>query len=539
MIGATSRKKIRLLCAFEIALGGSPEIRWSVDEVDEEDMLTIHVICGLRKSLGAGLGGGGSDVSGGGNGQGENGKGENGKIDGGSIDIPNDNLSTDDKGSGVGDDKGDIGNDDLGDKGRGREDEAENPDVFTVCFCGTGCARDEGEKTRRWDRLGWQFWMKSPRSICDKRIYDPQTGYIPVRINKEISGDLKSKSSSISIRGVGENDWFDQKNESDPLQIDGPLNVPEELVSYVRKAAGGNQRTLREQARGTSATALALHAANVAAASSAKQLNFIGHSRGGMEAIMAAWFLYAYGKSDIPVNIFAIDPVPGPGNWYGIITQLPPNVRTYVGVYAWDHLDTGFTPVVPRPNHKMWFPDQEIQLGGNIGATWSGLADDCQLADPLAATDKDPRQLEHFKLFMARGRHGTVAGNQTCDGQYDPEKVSDDVSSVPRLVYRMVRAYLTKWGTEFSEPCAVAESVDELRRKMHLDHAPFDLMGYGESRTSRLPTRQYVRRVSSISGRNPMSKYYLEDAVGEPPYRLAYPVTIERTGHGVVQWDFL
>ena len=48
-------------------------------------------------------------------------------------------------------------------------------DVFTVCFSGTSCTRDEGEVSR-------------PGS--DKAIYDPATGYIPVRIHLEISGSL-------------------------------------------------------------------------------------------------------------------------------------------------------------------------------------------------------------------------------------------------------------------------------------------------------------------------------------------------------------
>ena len=81
--------------------------------------------------------------------------------------------------------------------------------------------------------------------------------------------------------------------------------------------------------------------------------------------------------------------------------------------------------------------------------------------------------------------------------------------------------------------------VAELRRSIHTDHARFDAMCGGETRTSLLPLRPYVRRVSSISGRNPVNTYYLEDVVGDPPYTLAYPATIERTGKGWVNWNFL
>ena len=47
--------------------------------------------------------------------------------------------------------------------------------VYTVCFSGTACTRDEGEETR---------------SNSDKRIYCPNTGYVPVRLHREISGSL-------------------------------------------------------------------------------------------------------------------------------------------------------------------------------------------------------------------------------------------------------------------------------------------------------------------------------------------------------------
>ena len=61
----------------------------------------------------------------------------------------------------------------------------------------------------------------------------------------------------------------------------------------------------------------------------------------------------------------------------------------------------------------------------------------------------------------------------------------------------------------------------------------------GGARTSSLPYRPYVRRVSSISGGNPFNTYYMDNVVGDPPYRLAYPVTSERTDTGRVPWKFL
>lgn len=395
--------------------------------------------------------------------------------------------------------------------------------VFTVCFSGTSCTRDEGEVSR-------------PGS--DKKIYSPDTGYIPVRIHKEITGDLRATTPSITVRGVGENDWAVPRNDSEPLKLNGPLKASAGLLSDTKKYSGGDQRSTVSALSGWDAAALALHGANLAAASGAKAYNFIGHSRGAVECIMAAWFLQAYGSPEvknIPVRILAIDPVPGPGNWYGILTQLPPNVVDYVGVTAWDMLDTGFTGLVPRPNAKMAGTSQTLKLGSG----WADLADNYQLTDPLAPAKNGMHQPTSYQLFACRGRHATVAGNATSDGKYDPANVSQSAARVPELVYRLARAYLTKWGTEFRVASAVDTYSLPLRQEINLDQEVFDAMGGGALRDSVRPGRPYVRQVSSISGRNPFSTYYLEDVVGDPPYRQPYPVTAARTGAGWVNWTFL
>lgn len=403
-------------------------------------------------------------------------------------------------------------------------------ETFTVCFSGTACTRDEGEETR---------------SQSDKRIYCPETGYIPVRIHKEISGELKSDELSVTVRGVGENDWATPRNDSEKLFFDGENKVPEAFLDYVKIYSGGNQLSIAAQAVGWAAAALALHGANLAAASGARNLNFIGHSRGAVEAIMAAWIIYAYGNRDIPIRIFAIDPVPGPGDWYGILTQLPPNVVDYVGIYAWDIgasiADRPFLPVTPRPNRRMTGQpntgDVSHDLGGPLGTTWQTLANACQLADPLAPGNTT--QPQQYELYACRGRHGTVAGSVTSDGGYNPANNSESVAPVGKLVYKMARSCLAKWGTTFHSESAVAATEMELRNKIHTDHATFDAMGGGLPRTSRLPGRPYARRVSSISGSRTCDSYYLEDVVGAPPSDFAYPVTSERTGAGWVKWNFL
>ncbi|WP_318465250.1 Tat pathway signal protein [Photobacterium leiognathi] len=410
---------------------------------------------------------------------------------------------------------------------------SEDSNAITVSFCGTSCTRDEGEVTR---------------SDSDKNIYLPSTGYIPVRIIKELDGFGKS------VRGVGQNDWGSQNSNYSRLMVNGPLKAPASLLSDISSYISGDQKSMVEAARGSSMPALALHGANIAAASKADTINLIGHSRGACEAIIAAWFLYAYGDEKVrntPVNIFAIEPVPGPGEWYGLLTQLPPNVVNYVGVYAWDmcnnvqSYDHTFQAVVPRPNGRMRGESNEITLHDQSWANWikrehgwSVLADDAQQKDPLAPDDKTP-QPHGYELYACRGRHSTVAGNTTSDGAYDPKKDSANVAPVCELIYKMARGYLTQWGSNFSVPCAVEEDVLTLRKHIHMFHREFDYMGGGPTRNSQLPNRPYVRRISSISGYNPINSYYMEDVVGNPPYKLIYPVTSERQGKGWVDWKFL
>jgi hypothetical protein len=264
---------------------------------------------------------------------------------------------------------------------------------------------------------------------------------------------------------------------------------------------------------------------------------------------MAAWFLYAYGNQyrHVPINIFAIDPVPGTGKWYGVLTQLAPNVHNYVGVYAWDHMnvqlssaDVGFTPVVPRPNSLMTQNDaHHVKEMRPLGGSWKTLADNSQLDDPLAPNKNNLAQPQNYHLYASRGRHSTVAGIITSDGLYDPKKTDPDVAPVPRLIYKLARAYLTQWGTVFQNWCRVRENAKVLRTQIHSAHAHFDAMGSGETRTSRLTGRPYVRRISSIHGVDGTAKYFLEDVVGNPPHRLTYPCTVERKGEGWVKWKFL
>lgn len=98
-------------------------------------------------------------------------------------------------------------------------------------------------------------------------------------------------------------------------------------------------------------------------------VNMVGWSRGGVSCFMLANLMAADPVlRGIPVNIFAIDPVPGPMNFRSSQVALGANVKNYFGVYARDELSEGFSPVIPQTSAKMTilpFPGRHATLSGN------------------------------------------------------------------------------------------------------------------------------------------------------------------------------
>ena len=74
----------------------------------------------------------------------------------------------------------------------------------------------------------------------------------------------------------------------------------------------------------------------------------VGWSRGAITCFMVAHALQQSPRtSAIPLNIFALDPVPGPGNFHDANkVTLPPNVRNYTAVVQEDERRRIFKPVL-------------------------------------------------------------------------------------------------------------------------------------------------------------------------------------------------
>ena len=143
-------------------------------------------------------------------------------------------------------------------------------------------------------------------------------------------------------------------------------------------------------------------------------VNIIGWSRGGVSCHMLANALFEDEQlKHIPVNIFAIDPVPGIGNFQPHRTSIPANVNDYIAVYARDERSKGFAPTIP-----------------------------------IFSTHKKPI------IIPLPGRHGTLVGNAAIDGNSGKQ----ELFSPGKLVRHLAEAYLTAWGTNLDKKLNLSQS---------------------------------------------------------------------------------
>ncbi|MEQ5273137.1 hypothetical protein [Proteus terrae] len=144
------------------------------------------------------------------------------------------------------------------------------------------------------------------------------------------------------------------------------------------------------------------------------QVNLVGWSRGGITCHMLANAMLADSQlKDIPVNIFAIDPVPGPLNFQPEKVTLGKNVKEYVGFYAKDERSKGFTCVIPT----------------------------------VVADTK-------MHIFPISGRHATLVGNASIDGSE-----GENALYAPGLVVRhFAEVCLTRWGCDLANKLALTDT---------------------------------------------------------------------------------
>ena len=144
------------------------------------------------------------------------------------------------------------------------------------------------------------------------------------------------------------------------------------------------------------------------------QVNLVGWSRGGITCHMLANAMLADPQlKDIPVHIFAIDPVPGPLNFQPEKVSLGKNVKEYVGFYARDERSKGFTCVIPT----------------------------------VVADTK-------MHIFPISGRHATLVGNASIDGSE-----GENALYAPGIVVRhFAEVCLTRWGCDLANKLALTDT---------------------------------------------------------------------------------
>jgi hypothetical protein len=132
------------------------------------------------------------------------------------------------------------------------------------------------------------------------------------------------------------------------------------------------------------------------------QVNLVGWSRGGISCHMLANAMLVDPElKDVPVNIFAIDPVPGPLNFQDDKVSLGGNVREYVGFYARDERSKTFACVIPTTH-----PDTRVSI------------------------------------YPMPGRHATLVGNAS----HDDSPGEPLIKEPGQVVRHLAETCLTRWG---------------------------------------------------------------------------------------------
>lgn len=163
------------------------------------------------------------------------------------------------------------------------------------------------------------------------------------------------------------------------------------------------------------------------------QVNLVGWSRGGVSCHMLANAMLKDNElKNIPVNIFALDPVPGTGNFQEDKVKLGANVKEYVGFYARDERSKGFCCVIPQ--------------------TATGTK---------------------THIYPMAGRHATLAGNASPTGTNGPKTLAEP----GRIVRHLAEVCLKRWGVQLNKPLNLTQAdLENLSNAMARDEAKYQLM---------------------------------------------------------------
>lgn len=274
-----------------------------------------------------------------------------------------------------------------------------------------------------------------------------------------------------------------------------------------------------------------------------EQVNLVGHSRGGVVAIVVANLIDLY-LPHIKVNIIALDPVPGTGNWPENMCTLPGAVLNhYVGIYAVDETSMGFNGVVPR-----------VYEGGRDGPLYPGNAGNPLNPDPAHNDYWDPLSQpdqpdqgplgKRYQLIFSRGRHATIPGSWMRDGgDYVAANVDESVGAVGELVFYLCLHQLQQWGAGNALSGPTSQSIQQLKTLVEGHSDTFYAMrNRSYTLTGSLWGRGFekARGISATAGRNPRNWSYLEVYLSDQtPEAQGYSKKLKPTATPHASWQAL
>ena len=292
--------------------------------------------------------------------------------------------------------------------------------VFTIFFCGTGSNSFDAHNSNypNGELISTLASHHNGHEFVDWTIIDgPGSGNLqeddkwvtPGNYN-DILGKLLGSGWEENVAHAvamtkGEYEWKRDKLTQEQYEIlkkaGIPLEDPKKISSFIwRKFEYPNRKITPQELQAQKAKIFRKGKLPTV-------INIIGWSRGGVSCHMLANALFKDEQlKHIPVNIFAIDPVPGVRNFQPNRTSIPANVDNYIAVYARDERSKGFAPTVP---------------------TFS--------------TRKKPI------IIPLPGRHGTLVGNAAIDGNNG----NQELFAPGKLVQHLAEEYLTAWGTNLDK----------------------------------------------------------------------------------------
>ncbi|WP_327439706.1 hypothetical protein [Pseudomonas donghuensis] len=215
------------------------------------------------------------------------------------------------------------------------------------------------------------------------------------------------------------------------------------------------------------------------------QVNLVGWSRGGVSCHMLANAMLADSAlKHIPVNIFAVDPVPGLLNFQAHRVQLGENVKQYVGFYSRDERSKGFACVIPKTH---------------------------------AST--------RCHIYPVPGRHATLVGNAAADGAAGGKALAE-----PGLIVRhFAEVCLTRWGVKLQKMLNLGE------RDLQAYH---QVLARDDSKYQAMRTHSYTVLTESEKGERAVSLgsqgsgfSAVKGGTLMPPAGLAAPITWQASSY--------